>query len=156
MFYNFLSMILISYWRKMRFVIIILTKTTLKVWFQPPLSLFIYVLSYHFSFYLTAGNTDNIGPPSSSFKPIGSQEFHIGPLTHWSQLIMYYDYSTTAFFQSFVIFSTRHGFPSIVFCDEGSQLVKSTKERHPAELQWRSLDYKVKGISMETYPVEIL
>ena len=44
-------------------------------------------------------------------------------------IIIVDDYSTTAFLQSFIRFSTRYGFPSKVFCDdEGSQLVKGTKD----------------------------
>ena len=63
------------------------------------------------------------------------------------------DYSTTAFLQSFIRFSTRYGFPSKVFCDEGSQLVKGTKDMI---LNFNDIKFKLhneRGITMETCPV---
>ena len=63
------------------------------------------------------------------------------------------DYSTTAFLQSFIRFSTRYGFPSKVFCDEGSQLVKGTKEMM---LNFNDIKFKLhkeRGITMQTCPV---
>ncbi|XP_066920590.1 uncharacterized protein [Clytia hemisphaerica] len=38
------------------------------------------------------------------------------------------DYSSTAFIQSFTRFASRYGFPNQVYCDEGTQLVKGSKD----------------------------
>ena len=38
------------------------------------------------------------------------------------------DYSTTSFIQAITRFSTNHGFPKELLCDEGSQLVKGCQE----------------------------
>ena len=42
------------------------------------------------------------------------------------------DYSTPSFLQSFTRFASRYGFPKKVFCDEGGQLTKGTKDMHLA------------------------
>ena len=63
------------------------------------------------------------------------------------------DCSTTAFLQSFNRFATRYGFPSKVFCDEGTQLVKGTKDML---LNFNDIKFRLhseKRISMETCPV---
>lgn len=38
------------------------------------------------------------------------------------------DYSTPAFIQAFIRFSSDSGFPKVLFCDEGSQLLKGCKD----------------------------
>ena len=38
------------------------------------------------------------------------------------------DYSTTAFVQAFIRFASDAGFPKVLYCDEGGQLLKGCKD----------------------------
>jgi len=63
------------------------------------------------------------------------------------------DYSSTAFIQSFTRFATRYGFPRKVFCDEGTQLVKGTKDMRLNFKDIRSKLHKDHQVTVETCPV---
>ena len=63
------------------------------------------------------------------------------------------DYSTTAFLQAFTRFSADAGYPKMILCDEGSQLVKGCESMH---LQYQDLKFKLhqeKGVEFEVCPV---
>lgn len=63
------------------------------------------------------------------------------------------DYSATAFIQSFIRFSSRYGFPKKAFCDEGSQLLKGSKDMRLTFTDIKSRLYKERNIEFETCPV---
>ena len=63
------------------------------------------------------------------------------------------DYSTTAFIQSFTRFASRHGFPIKVFCDEGTQLIKGSKDMRLSFTDIKSRLYRDHQITIETCPV---
>ena len=63
------------------------------------------------------------------------------------------DYSTTAFLQAFTRFSADAGYPKMLLCDEGSQLVKGCESMN---LQYQDLKFKLhqeKGVEFEVCPV---
>lgn len=63
------------------------------------------------------------------------------------------DYSSTAFIQSFTRFATRYGFPNKVYCDEGTQLVKGTKDMRLSFKDIQSKLHKDYHLTVETCPV---
>ena len=63
------------------------------------------------------------------------------------------DYSTTSFIQAFTRFSCDVGYPSILLCDEGSQLVKACQEMN---LNFRDIQHKLHkevNVQFEVCPV---
>ena len=63
------------------------------------------------------------------------------------------DYSTTAFIQAFTRFSADVGYPKMLLCDEGSQLVKGCESM---TLEFKDLKFKLhqeKGVDFEVCPV---
>ncbi|XP_066912130.1 uncharacterized protein [Clytia hemisphaerica] len=63
------------------------------------------------------------------------------------------DYSTPAFLQSFIRFASRYGFPKKIFCDEGGQLIKGTKDMRLSYSDIRGKLYRDRGVEAETCPV---
>eukprot|EP00794_Sanderia_malayensis_P002157 gene2157-biopygen1930 len=63
------------------------------------------------------------------------------------------DYSSTAFIQSFTRFATRYGFPSKVFFDKESQLVKGAKDMRLNFNDIRSRLHKERKVYMQTCPL---
>ena len=63
------------------------------------------------------------------------------------------DYSSPAFIQAFTRFSARHGFPKKVFCDEGSQLIKGTKDMTLSYTNIKSRLFKEQNVDFQTCPV---
>ena len=63
------------------------------------------------------------------------------------------DYSTTAFIQSFTRFSARYGFPKKAFCDEGSQLLKGSKDMRLQFTDIKSKLQRDRNIEFQTCPV---
>ena len=63
------------------------------------------------------------------------------------------DYSSAAFIQAFTRFASRHGFPKKVFCDEGSQLVKGTKDMKLSYINIKSRLFNEQGVEVQTCPV---
>ncbi|XP_066919855.1 uncharacterized protein [Clytia hemisphaerica] len=63
------------------------------------------------------------------------------------------DYSSPSFIQSFTRFSSRYGFPIKLYCDEGSQLVKSNQDIRMSFTNIQSTLFKDRKVEFETCPV---
>ncbi|XP_066927799.1 uncharacterized protein [Clytia hemisphaerica] len=63
------------------------------------------------------------------------------------------DYSSTAFIQSFTRFASRYGFPNQVYCDEGTQLVKGSKDMRFNFKDIQSKLHKDHHVTFQTCPV---
>ena len=63
------------------------------------------------------------------------------------------DYSTPSFLQSFTRFASRYGFPKKIFCDEGGQLMKGSKDMRLSFSDISGKLHRGRGIEMETCPV---
>ena len=64
------------------------------------------------------------------------------------------DYSTTRFFQAVTRFSSDHGIPKKILCDEGSQFVKDCKEMKIDLLDIQQQLSKDSRIDFQTCPVQ--
>ena len=63
------------------------------------------------------------------------------------------DYSTPSFIQSFTRFAARSGFPKKLFCDEGGQLTKGSKDMRLSYNDIKGKLQRDRSVEMETCPV---